>query len=81
MTHSENRMVVIEVQSVPPLYVCNIYMPSRNSKGNNKNDDNFQSCLDQTEEVLNTYSSTHALLIVGDVNASLKQCKGNMQDQ
>ena len=68
-------MVVIEVQRVHPLCVCNIYMPSRNSKGNNRNDDNFQSCLDQIEEVLNTYSSTHASLIVGDFNASSKECK------
>ena len=74
-------MVVIEVQNVLPLCVCNIYMPSRNSKGNSRSDDNFQSCLDQIEEVVNSYNSTHAILIVGDFNASLKQRTGNAQDR
>ena len=54
-------------------------MPSRNSKGNSRSDDNFQNCLDQIEEVVNT--STHALLIVGDFNASLKERPGNPQDR
>ena len=81
LVHGENRMVVIEVQSVPPLCVCNIYMPSRNSKGNSRSDDNFQSCLDQIEEVVNSYNSTHAILIVGDFNASLKHHTGNAQDR
>ncbi|MEW8545673.1 MAG: endonuclease/exonuclease/phosphatase family protein [Candidatus Thiodiazotropha sp.] len=81
LAHGENRMVVIEVQSVPPLCICNIYMPSRNSKGNGKGDDNYQSCLDQLEEVLNIYNDSHAVVILGDFNASLMGRKGNEQDQ
>ena len=81
LIHGENRMVVIEVQSSPPICVCNVYMPSRNSKGSSRGDDNYQSCLDQIEEVLNTYNSTHAIICVGDFNASLKERPGNLQDR
>ena len=55
-------------------------MPSRNSKGNSRADDSYQSCLDQIEEILNTYSRTHAVLVIGDFNASMVQRKGNSQD-
>ena len=55
LIHRENRIVVIEVQSTPPVCICNVYMPSRNSKGNSKSDDNYQSCLDQIGEVLAIY--------------------------
>ena len=55
LIHCESRMVIIEVQSSPPICICNVYIPCRNSKGNAKNDDNFQSCLEQIEEVLSIY--------------------------
>ena len=80
LIHGENRMVVIEVQSSPPICICNVYMPCRNSKGNAKNDDNFQSCLEQIEEVLSIYQKTHIVLLVGDFNASLSRQRGNAQD-
>ena len=51
-------------------------MPSRNSKA----DDSYQDSLAQLEEILNTYSSTHAIFILGDFNGSLVQRKGNSQD-
>ena len=41
----------------------------------------YQSCLDQIEEVLNTYNSTHAIICVGDFNASLKERPSNLQDR
>ena len=37
-------------------------------------------CLDQLGKNLNTYSGTHAVIILGDMNASLKARKGNLQD-
>ena len=80
LIHGENRIVVIEVQSSPPICICNVYMPCRNSKGNAKNDDNFQSCLEQIEEVLSIYQKTHIVLLVGDFNASLNRQRGNAQD-
>ena len=56
-------------------------MPSRNSRGNSKSDDNYQSCLDQLKEVLNTYGNSHAVFIVGNFNTSLMERKRNEQDQ
>ena len=32
LIHGENRIVVIEVQSSPLICICNVYMPSRNSR-------------------------------------------------
>ena len=81
LIHGENRIVVIEVQSTPPVCICNVYMPSRNSKGNSKSDDNYQSCLNQIGEVLAIYQNTHVILVTGDFNASLCERKGNLQDQ
>ena len=61
---------------VPPLG----YMPSRNSKKDARDKDSYMHCLDQLEEILNIYSLTHAVFIVGDMNASLMSRKGNLQD-
>ena len=36
LIHGENIIVVIEVQYSPPICICNVYIPSRNSKGNAK---------------------------------------------
>ncbi|MEW8544220.1 MAG: reverse transcriptase family protein, partial [Candidatus Thiodiazotropha sp.] len=73
------RLVVVEVASSPPLCICNVYMPCRNTKGE-KSGDGYKSCLDQIREVLLTYCSTHVVLLVGDLNASLATRKGNQQD-
>ena len=54
-THGDNRIAVLEVQSDPPLVICNVYMPARNSKGNSKAEDSYQSSLDQLEEILSIY--------------------------
>ena len=78
--HGDNRIIVIAIQSSPPLCICNVYMSSRNSKGNSKADDSYQNSLDQLEEILNTYTKIHAVMLLGDFNASLKQRKGNNQD-
>ena len=71
---------MIEIQSNLHLCICCVYMPSRNSKGNSKADDSYQSCLDQIDEILKYYYRTHAVLIIGDLNASLVQQKGKIQD-
>ena len=68
------------MQPSPPICICNVYMPRRNSKGIAKSDDNFQSCLEQIEEVLSIYQNTHIVLLVGDFNTSLVEQKGNAQD-
>ena len=55
-------------------------MPSRNSKSDSADRENYQQLLDQLEEILNTYNRTPSVLILGDMNASLHQRKGNNQD-
>ena len=79
-THGDNRIAVLEVQSDPPLIICNVYMPARNSKGNSKAEDSYRSSLDQLEEILSIYKKSHAVFILGDFNASLQTRKGNGQD-
>ena len=75
-----SRIVAIEVLTDPPLCICSVYMPSRNSKSISTDKESYQQCLDQLEEVLDTFSGTHAVLILGNMNASLCKRKGNNQD-
>ena len=75
-----NRIDAIEIMTTPPLCVCCVYMPSRNSNSTSSDKENYQHVLDQLEEILNTYTRTHTVAIVGDMNASLKLRKGNNQD-
>ena len=73
------RVVVVEVASSPPLCICNVYMPSQNTKGDREGD-GYRACLDQVGEIILTYNKTHAVLVIGDLNASLTMRKGNQQD-
>ena len=81
LEYGDNRMVVLEIQSVPPVCICNVYMPCGNSKGNTRSDDSYQSCLDQIEEVLHIYQKTHIIIVMGDFNASLAVNRTNIQDR
>ena len=81
MEHGENRIVVLELRSDPPVCICNVYMPCRNSKGNSRSDDSYQNCLDQIEEVLHTYQKSHIVIIMGDFNASLAASRDSIQDR
>ena len=81
LEHGDNRMVVLEIQSVPPVCICNVYMPCQNSKGNTRSDDSYQSYLDQIEEVLHIYQNTHIMIVMGDFNASLAVNRTNIQDR
>ena len=80
LSHGGNRIVTKEVYSTPLLCICSVYMPSRNSKNNSSDKESYMHCLDQLEEILNIYSRTHAVFILGDMNASLVSRKGNLQD-
>ena len=55
-------------------------MPSKSSKSNSSDRETYLHCLDQVGEILNIYSSMHAVVIPGDMNASLILRKGNMHD-
>ena len=72
--------MAIEVCSVPPLCICNVCMPSRNSKSNCNDKENYMHFLDQLKEIQNIYTRSHAVFIVGDMNASLVPRRGNQQD-
>ena len=71
--------MAIEVCSVSPLCICNVSMQSRNSLLYNDKE-NYMHCLGQLEEILNIYTRSHAVFIVGDMNASLVPRRGNQQD-
>ena len=75
-----SRIVAVEVLTDPPICICSVYMPSRNSKSISTDKESYQQCLDQLEEVLDTFSGTNAVLILADMNASLCKRKGNDQD-
>ena len=75
-----NRISAVDVLTDPPLWVCCVYMPSRNSKTNSPDQEIYQLCIDQLEEIINTFSGTHALVVVGDMNASLRRRNGNYQE-
>ena len=57
-----------------------MYMLSRNSKSNCNDKENYMHCLDRLEEILNIYARSHAVFIVGDMNASLVLRRGNQQE-
>ena len=73
-------MVAVEICSTPPLCICSVYMPSRNSKKDCSDRESHTHCLDQLGEILNIYNRTHAVFNVGDMNASLITRGGNLQD-
>lgn len=76
---ADNRITIEEVLSSPPLCVCNVYMPSCNSKGDEEGD-SYRIRLDQLSEILSTYEKTHVVLNLGDLNASVVTRPGNQQD-
>ena len=51
LSHGGNRIVAIEVCCTPPLCICSVYMPSRNSKSNVSDKESYMHCLDQLEEM------------------------------
>ena len=65
------RVVVTEVLSEPPLVVINVYMPSRNTG----NTDSYDQILSEIQEILDKYTTSHALLLIG-----LLGRHGNSQD-
>ena len=74
------RTVAIEVLTSPPLCFCSVYMPSKNSRGDSMDAEEYLHLLDRLEEIQNTYSSTHVIFILVDINASLCKRKGHNQD-
>ena len=52
-----------------PICLINIYMPSEQKNG----DINFKDTLCELSEIIETYRSTHQVIIAGDMNASLQR--------
>ncbi len=71
-----NRIVVTEIIADIPVCICNVYMPSRNSRTSSS----YSELLQEINEIISKYKLTHAIIILGDMNASLKQRKGNEHD-
>ena len=71
-----SRVVVTEVLSDPPLCILNVYTPSRNTG----HSESYDQTLSEIQEILNKYTTTHAVLLLGDMNASLKCRPNNAQD-
>lgn len=67
------QCVELTVQLVPILLVS-VYMPCRGSSDNSME---FTDCVDQLHSIVETYSSTHAVLIGGDINENLIEWSEN----
>ncbi|MCG7879544.1 MAG: reverse transcriptase family protein [Candidatus Thiodiazotropha taylori] len=63
-----NRIQCIELKGQTPLLVISVYMPC---KGLTDNVEDFNDCLDQLNEIIQKYSSTHIVVIGGDWNEDL----------
>ena len=73
----QDRINVIELHTTPKICIVNVYLPSR---GNNTKD-SYQSTLDEISEILQKYGNTHALILCGDMNASLNRHHENNHDK
>ncbi|MES9884558.1 MAG: reverse transcriptase family protein [Sedimenticola sp.] len=76
-TEGSNRIIITEIVSEPLICLCNVYMPSRNSRGNYS----YKETLEELEEIITKYEQTHAIIVIGDMNASLATRAGNVHDK
>ncbi len=68
LQEGSDRITCVELpDSFPPLILCSVYMPA---KGLKKRDEEYQGVLNELLVILETYSSSHAVLMGGDWNAS-----------
>ena len=72
-----NRIMILEVQTEPPLCIIGVYMPVRDTT---KKQD-FQEILDEIQEIILTFRSSHVLFLVGDMNSSMLERLGNDRDK
>ena len=64
-----NQILTLEVQTEPPLCIIGVYMPVC---GTTKKQD-FQEILDEIQEIMLTFRSSHMLFLVGDMNSSMME--------
>jgi exonuclease III len=63
-----NRIVCIRLNTPPPILIVCVYLPCRG----NSNTDLFKKTLDELSEILEKYKNKANILLVGDMNASLR---------
>ncbi|MCG7868271.1 MAG: reverse transcriptase family protein, partial [Candidatus Thiodiazotropha taylori] len=63
-----NRIQCIEIACKDPVMTASVYMPC---KGLKDNTEEFADCLDQLNEIIQKYVSTHKIVIGGDFNEDL----------
>ncbi|MES9904479.1 MAG: reverse transcriptase domain-containing protein [Sedimenticola sp.] len=61
------RIKCIEIEAQKPILIMCVYMPCRGSKDNYLD---FQDCIAQIHEIIQTFQHTHRILIGGDLNES-----------
>ena len=71
-----DRVVALELDTSPKICIINTYLPCRG----NTTKEQFKSVLQQVEELLVTYTISHAVFICGDFNASLSRHPPNDRD-
>ena len=79
-----SRVSVIEICAINPLLVISVYLPSRKyvRKDSSTGDPSeFESILAQLAEIIQTYESSHNIVLCGDMNSSLRKRQGNDRDQ
>ena len=72
-----SRIVVTEIVSDPLLCIINVYLSCRNSKATEA----FEDILLELQEVLDKYTCTHAIILLGNMNSSLLNRGANVQDK
>ena len=71
------RIAVTEVVSDPLLRIVNVYMASTNGGAT----DDFDAILLELQEILDKFSNSHAVILLGDMNSSLLCRENNDQDK
>lgn len=63
------RIQCVEIEGNPNTLVVSLYLPCR---GSNNHFSELCECMDQLNEILETYESTHHIIIGGDFNENIK---------
>ena len=63
-----NRIQCVELKGIQPLLLISAYMPCR---GLLDNIEDYSDCLDQLSEIVTKYSSTHKIILGGDMNEDI----------
>ena len=71
------RVLTLEILCEPPVCAIGVYMPVR---GTSKKQE-YQEVLDEIAEIIQTFKTTHIMILLGDMNASMMDRCGNERDK